>query len=84
MNALRDILRCEMGGKKPTGVLKPRPGEQAGQECEAPGCKRTESSDWYAKGRACSKRDCKRHFNVKSVDGKPKPALAETTRPRSW
>ena len=73
-----------MGGKKPTGVLKPRPGEQAGQECEAPGCKRTQSSDWYAQGRACSRRECKRHFNVKSVDGKPKPALAETTRPRSW
>ena len=59
------------GGKYKPG-LKPRPGEKAGEACEAPGCQRVLSSDWYAQGRSCSSRRCKTFFEVAGVNGKEK------------
>ena len=57
--------------------LKPRPGEKAGEACEAPGCSRTTSSRWLAGGRCCSSVVCEAHFNIGK--GKARTVLANVT-----
>ena len=61
-----------MGGAYKRGLKEnPRPpGAAAGEECEGPDCERTESSGWWADGRCCSRRDCKRHFGVLGKENK--------------
>lgn len=61
------------------GQKKQRPAPNAGLACEVEGCDVTECSGWFAKGRCCSKTDCKEKMGVKGVRGaadgirKPRP-----------
>ena len=67
-----------MGGAYIPG-LKSRPGDKAGEPCEGPGCVRTESSGWWADGRCCSSRSCKRHFDVLGKENKKPNKRARLT-----
>ena len=57
--------------------LKLRPGDAAGQTCEAPGCTRTTSSYWHAHGRCCTSDGCTEYFGVGKFS--KKRALGDAT-----
>ena len=69
------------------GQKKQRPAPNAGLPCEVEGCEVTECSGWFAKGRCCSKTDCKAKMGVKGTRGaadgirkpRPKKVLTDVT-----